>query len=676
MEKDELTRHIEELRRKIEYHAHKYYVLDAPEISDFEYDAMFSELLRLEAEHPELDSPTSPTKRVGGAVLDGFREVRHTYPLRSLTDAFSFDEVRAFTARVREEAPDAVFSVEPKIDGLSVSLTYENGVFTVGATRGNGTVGEDVTENLRTVGSIPLSLPEPLSLTVRGEVYMPRETFNRHNARREAEGKPLMANPRNAAAGSLRQLDSRIAASRGLDIFVFNFQGGSLYADMHEPKSHAETLARMEELGFKVLPLKILAGTDEEITAHIEKIGSLRESLSFDIDGAVIKVDSLALRRTLGEGTTTPKWAIAYKYPPERQETKLLDIVTAVGRTGVLTPAAVLEPVRIAGSTVSRATLHNIDFIRERDIRVGDTVIIQKAGDIIPEVVGAVVRKRTGNEKIWNMPETCPSCGEPLVRDDAVDEGGDGDASEGGLVRCINALCPAQRARNIEHFAERAAMDIESLGPSVTALLIDAGLISDAADLYSLCAEDVAALDRMGRKSAENLLAAIEKSKSAGLSRLIYALGIRQVGSVAAAALAERFRTIDAFIAASEEELREVDDIGEVTAALIREYFSEPRNLEYIEKLRAAGVVMEAADSAPTSDRLSGLTFVLTGTLPSMTRGEAQALIQSAGGKVASSVSKKTSYVVAGEAAGSKLDRANALGVPVIDEAALKEMIG
>ena len=668
----DIAKHIEELRKKIEYHAHRYYVLDNPEISDFEYDAMFSELLRLEAEHPELDSPTSPTKRVGGAVLEGFEKVTHTYPLRSLTDAFSYEELSAFTSRVREADPDAVFSVEPKIDGLSVSLTYESGIFTVGATRGNGSVGEDVTDNLRTVGSIPLRITEPLSLTVRGEVYMPRETFNRQNAVREAEGKPLMANPRNAAAGSLRQLDSKIAASRGLDIFVFNFQGGELYEDGHAPGLHSETLSRMEALGFKVLPLRITARTDEEIISHIEKIGSLRDSLSFDIDGAVIKVDSLPLREILGEGTTTPKWAIAYKYPPEQKQTKLLDIVTAVGRTGVLTPTAVLEPVRIAGSTVSRATLHNIDIIRERDIRVGDTVIIQKAGDIIPEVVGSVVSLRTGSEIIWKMPEHCPSCGERLVRDDDTDET---ENEEGGLVRCINSLCPAQRARNIEHFAERAAMDIDSLGPAVTALLIDSGLISDAADLYSLDAGKVAALDRMGKKSAENLLSAIEKSKSAGLSRLIYALGIRQVGSVAAAALAERFRNIDALIGATEEELTEVPDIGSITASLIREYFDEPKNRDYIEKLRSAGVVMELTDTAPTADTLNGLTFVLTGTLPTMSRDEASALIKAAGGKVTSSVSKKTSYVVAGDAAGSKLDRANELGVPVIDEATLLSML-
>ena len=659
---------IDALRQKIDYHAKKYYVYDSPEISDFEYDRMFRELLELEAEYPEFDSPTSPTKRVGGAVLDKFEKVEHTYPLRSLSDVFDFDELRAFTARVREEFPDAEFSVEPKIDGLSVSLTYENGIFKVGATRGNGTVGEDVTENLKTVSSIPLTLEESLNLTVRGEVYMPREAFERQNAEREAAGKPLMANPRNAAAGSLRQLDSKIAASRGLDIFVFNFQGGELYEDGHAPAFHTETLSRMSELGFKVLPCYVKAKTDEEIIFHIEKIGSMRDSLSFDIDGAVIKVNSLYERTVLGEGTSTPKWAVAYKYPPEQKKTKLLDIITAVGRTGVLTPTAVLEPVRIAGSTVSRATLHNIDIIRSKDIRIGDNVIIQKAGDIIPEVVCAVKEDRNGTEKEWKMPEFCPSCGEKLISDDS-------NETDAGTVRCINPLCPAQTARNIEHFASKAAMNIDSLGPAVVSLLLSAELIHDAADLYSLKKEDVAKLDRMGELSAQNLLYAIERSKEAGLSRLIYALGIRQVGSVAAASLAENYGSIDALIAADVNSLTAINDIGEITAGFIKDYFSEPKNLSYIEKLRAAGVKM-TEEIKVTADTLQGLTFVLTGTLPTLSRDEASEMIKSAGGKVTSSVSKKTSYVVAGEAAGSKLDKANSLGIPVIDEAELRRMLG
>lgn len=663
MNSEKIKSQIESLRRKIEHHSRLYYVYDSPEISDFEYDRLFRELTELEAQYPEFDSPTSPTKRVGGAVLDKFEKVTHTYPLRSLTDVFSFDELRAFTARVRESFPNASFSVEPKIDGLSVSLTYENGVFSVGATRGNGTVGEDVSENLKTVASIPLSLTEPLSLTVRGEVYMPREAFNRQNEAREAQGKPLMANPRNAAAGSLRQLDSKIAASRGLDIFVFNFQGGELYSDGHAPILHSETLDRMQKLGFKVLPLKTVASSDEDIIAHIRKISDMRASLSFDIDGAVVKVDSLEMRTALGEGTAAPKWAVAYKYPPEQKKTRLLDIITSVGRTGTLTPQAVLEPVKLAGSTVSRATLHNIDIIRQRDIRVGDNVIIEKAGDIIPAVVRSVSEDRTGNERIWEMPTECPSCGETLISD-----------GDGGIVRCVNPLCPAQIARNVEHFAEKSAMNIDSLGPAVVSALLDAGLIKDAADLYSLKKSDVAALERMGDISAGNLISAIERSKNAGLSRLVYALGIRQVGSVAAASLASRFGSMDELIKADHAALTSIDDIGDITADFIIAYFEKPHNLEYIEKLREAGVKM-TEDESSVSDVLSGLTFVLTGTLPSLSRDEASALIKQAGGKVSSSVSKKTSYVVAGDAAGSKLDKANALGVAVIDETELLRML-
>ncbi len=663
----EIKAKIESLRKKIEHHSRLYYVYDAPEISDFEYDRLFYELVALEEQYPEYDSPASPTKRVGGAVLDKFEKVTHIYPLRSLTDVFSFEELCAFTARVREVFPDAIFTVEPKIDGLSVALTYENGIFSVGATRGDGNIGEDVSENLKTVGSIPLMLTAPLSLTVRGEVYMPREAFKAQNEAREAAGKPLMANPRNAAAGSLRQLDSKIAASRGLDIFIFNFQGGELYADARSPELHSETLNRMRELGFKTLPYWTVAQTDAEIISHIEKIGSMRGSLSFDIDGAVIKVDSLSMREALGEGTHSPKWAVAYKYPPEQKKTRLLDIITSVGRTGTLTPQAVLEPVRLAGSTVSRATLHNLDIIRARDIRVGDNIIIEKAGDIIPAVVRSVAEDRTGEERIWEMPTECPSCGQSLVFE--------GDTDGSGTVRCVNPLCPAQIARNIEHFASKSAMNIDSLGPAVVSLLLDAGLISDAADLYTLKRDEVAALDRMGELSATNLLGAIERSKTAGLSRLIYALGIRQVGSVAAESLANRFGSIDALIAADRDALTAIDDIGGITADFIIGYFAKESNLNYIEKLRSAGVKM-TAEITQIGNALFGLTFVLTGTLPTMSRDEASALIKSAGGKVSSSVSKKTSYVVAGDAAGSKLDKANSLGVKVIDEAELLAMLG
>ena len=554
--------------------------------------------------------------------------------------------------------------MEPKIAGLSVALRYENGVFVQGATRGDGLVGEDVTENLKTIFSIPLTLTEPLSLTVRGEVYMPRATFRRINERREAEGQPLMANPRNAAAGSLRQLDPKIAAERKLDIFVFNFQEGQLYADGHAPKSHTETLDRLADLGFTVLKNRITVSKNDDIFAHIEKIGAMRDDLAYDIDGMVIKIDDLADRVTLGEGTKTPKWAVAYKFPPEQKHTKLEDIILAVGRTGVLTPTAVLSPVRLAGTTVSRATLHNEDFILDKDIRIGDVVTVQKAGDIIPEVVASHPELRAGGERVFRMPSVCPSCGEPVMR----------DSDEGAAVRCTNSACPAQVSRGIEHFASKNAMDIEGLGPQVVELLLQNDLIHDAADLYHLRAEDIAGLERMGDKSASNLIAAIERSKSAGLERLIFALGIRGIGQVAAAALAARYKTLENCFAATREELCAIEDFGEITADYVLNYFSHPQNIELCRRLMDAGVLTEAT-AAPTGDKLSGLTFVLTGTLPDMSRDEASALIKAAGGKVTGSVSKKTSYVVAGEEAGSKLTKAQALGVTVIDQNALLEML-
>jgi len=660
----EIKERIEKLRCQLTYHARRYYVDDDPEISDFEYDRMYAELLALEAEHPELDDPASPTKRVGGAPLDKFEAVTHGVPLNSLSDVFSFDELGDFLTRVAAILPNATYSVEPKIDGLSVALRYENGVFVQGATRGDGFVGEDVTANLRTVFSIPLTLPEPLSLTVRGEVYMPRATFHRINEKREAEGLALMANPRNAAAGSLRQLDPKIAAERKLDIFVFNFQEGQLYADGHAPKTHTETLDRLGELGFCVLKNRVTVSRKEDILAHIEKIGAMRDALPYDIDGMVIKIDELADRVTLGEGTKTPKWAVAYKFPPEQKPTKLEDIIIAVGRTGVLTPTAVLAPVRLAGTTVSRATLHNEDFILEKDIRIGDVVTVQKAGDIIPEVVSSHPELRAGGERIFRMPAVCPSCGEPVMR----------DGDEGAATRCTNSACPAQLSRGIEHFASKNAMDIEGLGPQVVELLLQNDLIHDAADLYSLCAEDIAGLDRMGEKSAANLIAAIERSKSAGLERLIFALGIRSIGQVAAAALANRYRTLEGCFAATKEELCAIEDFGEITADYVLNYFSHEPNLTLCRRLIDAGLVTEAT-AAPTGDKLAGLTFVLTGTLPDMSRDEASALIKAAGGKVTGSVSKKTSYVVAGEEAGSKLTKAQALGVTVIDQDELLEML-
>lgn len=655
---------IEKLRRQITYHAARYYNDDAPEISDFEYDRMYARLCRLEAEYPEFDDPLSPTHRVGGVALDKFEKVTHEVPLNSLTDVFSFDELGLFLDHVRESFPDTVYSVEPKIDGLSVALTYENGRLVRGATRGDGNVGEDVTQNLRTVRSIPLILNEPLTLTVRGEVYMPRAVFERINTEREKNGQALMANPRNAAAGSLRQLDPKIAAARGLEIFVFNLQSGSPYADGHAPTGHTETLERLAELGFTVLRERRQTGVKQEIFDHIETLGKKRDSLAYDIDGVVIKVDSLAERVRLGEGTNTPRWAVAYKFPPEQKKTKLLDIEIAVGRTGVLTPTAILAPVRLAGTTVSRATLHNADFIRERGIMLGDTVLLQKAGDIIPEIVSAFPNERDGSERPFSMPERCPSCGEPVFYDE----------DEGAAVRCTNSDCPAQRSRSIEHFASKNAMNIEGLGPQLVQALLAAGLIRSAADLYTLKASDIASLERMGEKSARNLIDAIERSKSAGLERLIFALGIRNVGEVAGAALAARYGTLEACAEATAEDICRIPDFGAITADCVVNYFSHPQNRELCRRLTELGV-STAAVAVQLDNRFEGKTFVLTGTLPTMTRDEASALIKERGGKVAGSVSSKTSFVVAGEAAGSKLTKAQSLGVPVIDEAALLDML-
>ena len=655
---------IRKLRAQIAYHARRYYVDDAPEISDFEYDRMYAELLSLEAAHPEFFDPASPTQRVGGAALEKFKKVTHSVPLNSLSDVFSFDELSEFLSRMSEALPHPVYSVEPKIDGLSVALRYENGVLVSGATRGDGFVGEDVTENVKTILTVPLKLAEPLSLTVRGEVYMPRAAFRLLNEKREEAGLSLFANPRNAAAGSLRQLDSRLTAKRRLDIFVFNFQEGTLYADGHAPSSHSETLDRLETLGFHVLSDRLLTDKKEEVFAHIRALGEKRDALSFDIDGVVIKIDSLADRKTLGEGTNTPRWAVAYKFPPEQKKTKLLDIEIAVGRTGVLTPTALLSPVRLAGTTVSRATLHNEDFIKERGILIGDTVTVQKAGDIIPEVVCAHPELRDGSERPFRMPEKCPSCGEAVMRDE----------DEGAAVRCTNSACPAQLSRGIEHFASKDAMNIEGLGPQLVELLLREGLIHDAADLYTLTAEVLSPLERMGEKSAANLVAAIGRSKEAGLERLIYALGIRSIGQVAAASLAARFGNLEALFSATAEELLAIDDFGQITTDYVLNYFSHPQNIELCRRLMAAGVRTEAS-FVPTNGNLSGLTFVLTGTLDDMTRDEAEAMIKSAGGKVTGSVSKKTSYVVAGTQAGSKLTKAQSLGVPVIGKEQLLSML-
>lgn len=662
MSNGKIAERINFLRSEIIENSRLYYENDAPKISDYEYDMMFRELCELEEKYPELRTPDSPTVRVGGRALDRFEKFTHTVKMGSLTDVFSFEELRAFVERVGENTE---FSVEPKIDGLSVSLIYRNGVLVTGATRGDGEVGEDVTENIKTIKSVPLRLNEPLPyLAVRGEVYMPKSVFHELNEAREAIGQPLFANPRNAAAGSLRQLDSKIAASRRLEILVFNLQEGELYTDGREAKTHSETLARLDELGFTTVSERATLKGYEAACEHINRLGEIREALPFDMDGAVVKVNSLEERRKIGEGTSTPKWAVAYKYPPEEKETKLISIDIQVGRTGVLTPTANLEPVRLAGTTVSRATLHNEEFIWERDIRIGDTVVVRKAGEIIPEIICSLPNKRTGCEYTFSMPDTCPSCGTPVSRD---------ESGEGVATRCRNPACPAQTARAITHFASKGAMNIDGLGPQVVELLLSGEKIKDIADLYELRAEDIEGLERMGKKSAENLVLAIDKSKSRGLERLLFALGIRQVGEVAAEEIARKFRTAEALFEAGIEDFLAVKDIGEITARALVEFFASEATRGLFERLKSLGVSTEATGEERGS-RFEGMTFVLTGTLPTMTRDEASELIKKNGGKVSGSVSKKTTYVVAGDEAGSKLTKANELGVTVIDEETLKLM--
>lgn len=678
---------IAELRKIIAHHSELYYEKDAPVISDYEYDALFEELKQLELKHPELDSPASPTHRVGGKASDKLPKVRHIVRLGSLTDVFSYDELRSFIKKTKEQLEaegekEILFTVEPKIDGLSVALTYENGSLTLGATRGDGTTGEDVTPNIMQIGDIPHETKAfTPSLTVRGEVYMPRDRFAMLNEEKEKNGEKLFANPRNAAAGLLRRLDGSDMPGRALSIFVFNYQHGVLCNGGSEPPTHSDTIKRMGELGFKVIPIKALTGDENEIIKAVAEIGEERSELPYDIDGAVVKINSLRQRGLLGEGASTPKWAVAFKFPPEQKKTKLLDITVQIGRTGVLTPNAVLEPVRLAGTTVSRATLHNIDIIRERDIRIGDTVIVQKAGDIIPEIVASDPGARDGTERLFAFPENCPSCGERLVFDGAADDEDEGEAygeeyGSLGAVRCINPKCPAQLERRVVHFASKDAMNIDGLGPRIVYQLLDAGLISDVADIYYLKAADIAALDRMGEKSSVNMTDAIEASKKAGAVRLLYALGIRHTGVGAAEAVISRFGSIDALFDATKEEIETIPDIGGITADAIVDFFALPETRDVIDRLKAAGVQTEAATEAKQSDRLAGLTFVLTGTLATMTREQASGLIKAAGGKVSGSVSKKTSYVVAGEAAGSKLDKANELGVAVIGENDLIAMLG
>lgn len=663
----EAKERIEKLRKQLTYYSRKYYVDDDPQISDAEYDRLFYELKELEEGHPELDDPASPTKRVGGAALEKFEKVTHTVQMNSLSDVFSYAELKDFLSRT-EEALSAVgkkpeYSVECKIDGLSVSLEYRNGYLERASTRGDGFVGENVTENIRTIRSVPLynDHPEIPYLEVRGEVFLPRDSFEALNREREENEEALFANPRNAAAGSLRQLDPRITAKRKLDIFVFNVQA----AEGIRFEQHSQSLDFLADAGYRVIPFRKVLSAPDEIIAQIEEIGQMRAGLPFDIDGVVIKLNDLSDRAYLGETASTPKWACAYKFPPEIKETELLDIVVQVGRTGVLTPNAVLSPVRLAGTSVSRATLHNIDFIRERDIRIGDTVLVQKAGDIIPEVLRVNADKRTGREVPYEMPAFCPSCGEPVIRDE-----------EEAATRCTNALCPAQLLRNLDHFVSRDAMNIDGLGIQVLKQLRDAGLVKSSADLYDLRAEQLEPLDRMGKKSAENLVNAVEASKSAGLDRVIYALGIRQVGQKAAQVLAKRFGDMETLAAADTETLCSVDDIGQITAENIVNFFAHPQTKELIDRLRAAGVVMTYQAAEAAGNALAGKTFVLTGTLPTLSRDQATSLIEANGGEVKSSVSKKTSYVLAGADPGSKLTKAESLGVTILSEDDLYAMIG
>lgn len=650
---DELQQ-IADLRRQLNEWNYQYYVLDDPTVPDYEYDQALRSLEELEALHPETVTPDSPTQRVGGEALTSFAPVRHPVPLESLQDVFSDEEMLEFVARISAGTDDAVFVVEPKVDGLSVALEYENGVFVRGATRGDGQTGEDVTENLRTIKSIPVRLEgAPERLIVRGEVFMPKKVFHAINAQRELDGENLLANPRNGAAGSLRQQDPKIAAKRRLDVQIFNIQ---LMEGRAPFESDSAALDWLESLRFKVIP-RTLCRTGEEIISCIHQMGEERERFAFDIDGACVKLDQLAAREIFGSTAKFPRWAAAYKYPPEQKPSVVQDIVIQVGRTGVLTPKASLAPVRLAGTTVTNATLHNQDFIAEKDIRIGDTVIVQKAGEIIPEIVSVVLEKRPPETEPYHIPEFCPVCGAPVRRD-----------PDGAAIRCTGAECPAQLLRNLTHFASRDAMDIEGLGPAAVEALVNAGLVKTPADLYHLRAEQVEPLERMGKKSAENLIAAIERSKSQGMARLLFAFGIRQVGQKAAQVLSRQFGSLDRLMAATQEELTAVDDVGAVTADYLVHWFENPQSQHLIRALREAGVSFESTE-APVGTRLAGKTFVVTGTLEHFSRKEAEEAIVAQGGKASGSVSKKTSYVVAGEAAGSKLTKAQSLGVPVLTEA-------
>ena len=650
---------MDELVRLLNEANYRYYVLDNPQMPDFEYDRLLRELEDLEAVHPELAAPDSPTKRVGGEALSKFEKVVHQVPLMSLQDVFSIEELDEFLEKIQDTYSDISFTVEPKVDGLSVALEYTDGVFVRGATRGDGVVGEDVTENLKTIRAIPMKLKNaPPRLIVRGEVFMPKKSFELLNQRQEEEGKQLFANPRNAAAGSLRQLDSKIAAKRGLDILIFNVQ----YAEGVEFATHAESLAYLSELQFKVVPYTLL-DTVSAINEQVDRINETRETLTCDIDGAVIKVNDLQTRDALGATAKFPRWAAAYKYPPEIKETVVEDIVVQVGRTGVLTPKAVVKPVRLAGTTVTNATLHNQDFITQRDIRIGDTVLIRKAGEIIPEILEVDFTKRPEGTVAYHLPGFCPVCGAKVEKDE-----------DGAFLRCTGAECPAQLSRNIAHFVSRDAMDIEGLGGAIVEALIEKGLIHSPADIYSLTLEDVKCLWKSGSKAARKLLDAIENSKSQDVSRLIYALGIRQVGEKTGKVLASHFGSLDALMNAAKGELTAISDIGEITAGFIYDWFRQSQSIHMVERLRAAGVNFESTRMVSDA-RFAGMTFVLTGALSKFTRDEATEKIELFGGKAAGSVSKKTTYVVVGENAGSKERKARELGIPILSEDEFLEMI-
>jgi len=664
MDKIQAKNRIDELRKTLEYHAKKYYDEDKPEISDFEYDMMMNELKSLEKEFPDLVSSDSLTQKVGGHVKEGFTQVEHEVPLQSLQDVFSYDELREFDDRVRKQLSDGgknlKYVVETKIDGLSMAVEYVDGKFVRAATRGNGLIGEDVTNNAKTIKTIPMELPEPVNLIVRGEVFIGAEEFEKLNEEREIMGQTLFANARNAAAGSLRQLDSKVTATRPLDMYIFNIQR----LTDNNFNSHYEQLTYLSKLGFNVNPVKVLCNNIDEAIEAITKIGDDREKLSFGIDGAVIKVDNLDYREELGVTFKTPRWAIAYKYPPEQKETLLKDIVCQVGRTGAITPMAILEPVKVAGSTISKTTLHNEDFVKEKGLMIGDRVIIQKAGDVIPEVVDVVKSKRTGNEKNFEMPKFCPVCGAPTIREE-------GEA----VTRCTGIECSAKALRNIVHFASKEGMEIDGLGYSIIEQLIDRKLITKISDIYELQLEDVASLKKNGKKFAQNLIDAINASKNNDLFKLLTGLGIRHIGAKTAKNLARKYRNMDNLMNASLEELTVQDDIGEVMAKSIYEFFNEEQTKDLIEKLKAAGVNMESLEEESTDKRFEGMTFVLTGTLSKYSRNEASDIIEKFGGKTSGSVSKKTSYVLAGEDAGSKLTKAQSLGVNVITENQFEEMI-